>query len=403
MAAPRLPLKLEAGAASEPAQTALAVHALQVLQEADERVEHAQQELRAAANDSFRSPKDAALKGKMELRIQAHAIALEAQRKANIHLQECLALEKVTEDRGAARQCRPVVKEEPAAEDSEDSLDIPDWKLKPRPDHYVPAPRRGCKAEPPAFQETASAGGKRYLSKEKPAPTRRCKLEPPASWRRAPVSRPARGSLKPYHRLRPAPQKRCKIELQASWRKAPAEGKRPREEHPAKECTARQLKILRKTQTCCDWDPARYCPERVMGKWGHRLQYLPPDDLFFCHAQISRHFRSSPHRGQPLDKLLEDLISEKVCPLDITPLVGVEDEAKIWVVCGNRRLFVLRKFSQQVRDEGGEILIPIYVHKKSSAKPLPDSLFAKYVEASSTKKDGDWPSFFPKREICDSR
>ena len=60
------------------------------------------------------------------------------------------------------------------------------------------------------------------------------------------------------------------------------------------------------------------------------LPQVPAKDLCFCHGQISRQFRSPPHCGQPLTTLLEDLLSEKVFPLDITPLVGVEDENKIW-------------------------------------------------------------------------
>ena len=143
--------------------------------------------------------------------------------------------------------------------------------------------------------------------------------------------------------------------------------------------------------------------------------------------------------------MLEDLLSEKVFPLDITPLVGVEDEGKIWdtwskdvfllnfgckvatsqtfktavhrntvftsriqtrackVVCGNRRLYVLREYSEKVRNANGEIFIPIYVHKKSSSDPLPASLFAKYVEASSTRTGGGWPSFYSNRSPWDCK
>ncbi|CAE7246152.1 unnamed protein product [Symbiodinium sp. CCMP2592] len=441
-----VPVKLEQSSTSVaelPAKTALAVHALQVVQEADERVKQAQEDLRAAAvrNTS----------GTLELRMQAHAMALEAQRAANTHLQECLVLDEASKE------------EPPHDADHFDALapDIPDWKLQPRPDHFIPAPRRSCKTEPPASQAAVPHAGWVRRSYRKPrfnrftsAEQNMCKKEPstqgrdspathksleygvipaqhktelPASWRgsvgevladRNRFSRGLHPTCKPELSAESMPGRKCKMEVSTAWRPAPGADKFSLKEvadmeRPAKyrklpygrveqeRLTAQQVKILRRAQTCCDWDPSRYSPERVMSKWGHLLQFLLPEDLCFCHSQISWQFRSPPHCGQPLTKLLEDLLSEKVFPLDITPLVGVEDEGKIWVVCGNRRLYVLRKYSQKVRNANGEIFIPIYVHNKSSSDHLPASLFAKYVEASSTRTGGDWPSFHSNRSPWD--
>ncbi|CAE7195370.1 hypothetical protein AK812_SmicGene1029 [Symbiodinium microadriaticum] len=430
-----VPVKLEpsiTSAAELPPKTALAVHALQVVQEADERVKLSQEALREAAvrNTS----------GTLELRMQAHSMALEAQRAANTHLQECLVLDEAS-------------KEEPSEDASDHCLDalvdVPDWKLQPCPDHFIPAPRKSCKAEVSASKPVPHAGWVRrahrkprlksftstqqHICKKEPftqgsdsPATRRSladgvipaqrKTELPSSWRGS-----AGGRLADRFPLGLRPT--CKPELpevSTTWRPATGDDKFSHEEvedmeRPTKyrkssygrleqeRLTAQQVKILRRAQTCCDWDPSRYSPEGVMSKWGHLLQFLLPEDLCFCHSQISWQFRSPPHCGQPLSRLLEDLLSEKVFPLDITPLVGVEDEGKIWVVCGNRRLYVLRQYSQKVRHANGEVFIPIYVHKKSSSDPLPASLFAKYVEASSTRTGGGWPSFFSNRGPWDCK
>ena len=327
---PTEPVKQELSGAALPAKTELAVNALQVVQEANERVEHAQQALRAAA---LRHPK-----GTFQLRMQAHAMALEAQRAANTHLQECLALEEAEEDAVRGSHCVPTVKQEPQWEsDSDDSLgslvpDVPDWKLKPSPDHFIPAPRTSCKAEPlvpcgPApdavsvrrkpckneftLQREASKTerlascrntppARRALENCPTLPLRRtCKIEPTTSPRaRSTIS----GRLsyfsppvvRPSCKSEPSTMlgRQCKVEPSAAWSTASAAAMVPAEEdedvarpskyrrfHCGNGCAPRQLEILRKTQTFCDWDPARYPPERVMSKWGHLLQFLPPEDF----------------------------------------------------------------------------------------------------------------------------
>ena len=323
------PVKQELSGAALPAKTELAVNALQVVQEANERVEHAQQALRAAA---LRHPK-----GTFQLRMQAHAMALEAQRAANTHLQECLALEEAEEDAVRGSHCVPTVKQEPQWEsDSDDSLgslvpDVPDWKLKPSPDHFIPAPRTSCKAEPlvpcrPApdavsvrrkpckneftLQREASKTerlascrntppARRALENCPTLPLRRtCKIEPSTSPRaRSTISgRLSYFSLpvvRPSCKSEPSTMlgRQCKVEPSAAWSTASAAAMVPAEEdedvarpskyrrfHCGNGCGPRQLEILRKTQTSCDWDPARYPTERVMSKWGHLLQFLPPED-----------------------------------------------------------------------------------------------------------------------------
>ena len=314
-----VPVKLEPSStavAELPAKTALAVHALQVVQEADERVKQAQEALRAAAvrNTS----------GTLELRMQAHAMALEAQRAANTHLQECLVLDEAS-------------KEEPPPDTASDHLDalvpdVPDWKLQPRPDHFIPAPRRSCKTESPASQPAVPDAGWVRRSYRKPrfksftsAEQNMCKKEPftqgrdspathrslaygvipaqrktelPASWRGSVADRFSLGlhpTCKPELSAASMPGRKCKMEVSTTWRPVAGADKFSLEEvadmeRPAKSrkssygrveqerLTAQQVKILRRAQTCCDWDPSRYPPERVMSKWGHLLQFLLPED-----------------------------------------------------------------------------------------------------------------------------
>mmetsp|Transcript_32214 Transcript_32214/g.74317 ORF Transcript_32214/g.74317 Transcript_32214/m.74317 type:complete len:631 (-) Transcript_32214:6-1898(-) len=175
--------------------------------------------------------------------------------------------------------------------------------------------------------------------------------------------------------------------------------KRKRERSPESEspepakCTAKQMKLLRAAQWGSDWDPAS-CPN-VSERWGHLLRFLPPSDLLFAHAHISRTFRKFPRKNQPLEMMLADLVSGKLDAANMTPLVGVEEKSKIWIVSGNRRLWVFKKY-EDLREVGdrGKLLVPVYVHSSTN---LPQSLFAKWVEASSSTTDGGLPSFFPQR------
>ncbi|CAJ1329431.1 unnamed protein product [Effrenium voratum] len=149
----------------------------------------------------------------------------------------------------------------------------------------------------------------------------------------------------------------------------------------------RQVFILRRAQQDVkEWDPgAAYADvDQVLESWVHLLELRDARTLLWAHERISSCFRHGEHQGRPVASLVTDL-RNGLDSMDIMPLVGVEDERGTWVISGNRRLHALRTWALECE---GEVLVRILVHKHG--KDIPQSLFAKYVEAS-TSRTGGWP------------
>ncbi|CAL1129591.1 unnamed protein product [Cladocopium goreaui] len=90
------------------------------------------------------------------------------------------------------------------------------------------------------------------------------------------------------------------------------------------------------------FDPSRSPSE----KWSHLVQWFDITDmrLRFAHSSVSRTFRQPPHNGYKLTELVDSFLHGDERPENMPPLVAVDWEGKLWVVCGNRRLWTLREF-----------------------------------------------------------
>jgi len=178
-----------------------------------------------------------------------------------------------------------------------------------------------------------------------------------------------------------------------------ASAKRRRRASPER-CCARQIYLLREAQRSAnDWDPSYHNADKVHKKWGHLLRLESPDRLIFTHHQVSQTFRNGPHKGQRLTCLLSDLESGILEAQELTALVGVQQDGKLHVMCGNRRLTVLKQYMRKLREVGDEntadnLRVHVYVHK---FEDMPKGIQAKFIEASSTV-DGAQPGFFPPRD-----
>ncbi|CAE7947240.1 unnamed protein product, partial [Symbiodinium sp. KB8] len=180
---------------------------------------------------------------------------------------------------------------------------------------------------------------------------------------------------------------------------ADASSKRRRRASPER-CCARQIYLLREAQRSAnDWDPSYHNADKVFKKWGHLLRLESPDRLIFTHHQVSKVFRNGPHKGQPLQRLLSDLEGGILEAQHLTALVGVQQDGKLHVMCGNRRLTVLKQYMRNLREVGDEntadsLRVHVYVHR---FEDMPKGIQAKFIEASSTV-DGAQPGFFPPRD-----
>ena len=98
------------------------------------------------------------------------------------------------------------------------------------------------------------------------------------------------------------------------------------------------------------FDPAR-CGGGNNLKWKHLVRWCDINDerLRFTHDSVSRKFMHGYHKGQELLNLVDDYMEGKQRCQDLTPMVAVEWKHLWWIVCGNRRLWVLKEF---VRRQG---------------------------------------------------
>lgn len=106
--------------------------------------------------------------------------------------------------------------------------------------------------------------------------------------------------------------------------------------------------------------------------------------LKFCHETISPHFTHGEHRGILVLTLLEGLHKGAVDPQKLPPLVVMRSERGLEVVCGNRRLYCMKRFAAEASRNVSAWCI-VYDLK---AQDTPRPLVMKYIIASTTKDGG---------------
>jgi len=107
--------------------------------------------------------------------------------------------------------------------------------------------------------------------------------------------------------------------------------------------------------------------------------------LRFCQSAIRPTFASGDHVGRPVLSLLESLRTAQVKPEQIEPLIVLRTREGLDVLCGNRRLYCLKRFVSEVG--AMEVRVPCVVHDLF-AQSTPRNLVMKYVLAKSCQ-DGE--------------
>eukprot|EP00929_Paragymnodinium_shiwhaense_P086790 TRINITY_DN47220_c0_g1_i1.p1 TRINITY_DN47220_c0_g1~~TRINITY_DN47220_c0_g1_i1.p1 ORF type:complete len:806 (-),score=134.60 TRINITY_DN47220_c0_g1_i1:49-2394(-) len=69
--------------------------------------------------------------------------------------------------------------------------------------------------------------------------------------------------------------------------------------------------------------------------------------LQFCHTTISPKFKNGRHRGMPVLSLLQDLHAGRSRAEDLAPLLVMKTDLGLEVICGNRRLYCLKRFAAE--------------------------------------------------------
>lgn len=151
---------------------------------------------------------------------------------------------------------------------------------------------------------------------------------------------------------------------------------------------------------CRNHDPSIH--PQALADWRSFLEIVDVDRLRHTHNSISSRFRHGDHNGQTVSGLTHKLISGEVRCEDITPLVCLKWNGKLWVICGNRRLKALQDCanpyvtpgkpflkpgdirSQQARL--GPIRVRCIVHR--CPKKAPAEIIAKFLLAWDTTNHG---------------
>eukprot|EP00439_Symbiodinium_sp_Y106_P070852 s2051_g12.t1 len=103
--------------------------------------------------------------------------------------------------------------------------------------------------------------------------------------------------------------------------------------------------------------------------------------LKFCHKDIGPRFSHGSHQGVPVLKLLQDLHAGRADPKELPPLVVMRNRGDLQVVCGNRRLYCLKRFAMEA-SKAVDVWCVVYDLK---AKDTPRPLLFKYILATTTQ------------------
>ncbi|CAE7945487.1 unnamed protein product, partial [Symbiodinium necroappetens] len=125
-------------------------------------------------------------------------------------------------------------------------------------------------------------------------------------------------------------------------------------------------------------DPAE-TGSSVLHKFKDNVRVVDVKDIRHSHDAVNMHFAHGAHKGQSVQTLVEDLISGKLTPRDITPLVLLElKEGEYWTIFGNRK-----KFGERKRHPGPVLMDCLVWDKAWHSKTLND-----YAAVKGSNSDG---------------
>lgn len=144
-----------------------------------------------------------------------------------------------------------------------------------------------------------------------------------------------------------------------------------------------QTRLIKELAGCAArHDPARrdQCASREQAK---NSCLIDVRRLKFCHVTISPTFMNGPHRGLHVLTLLADLHSGKAKAEELPPLLVMKHDG-LECVCGNRRLYSLKRYAAEASVSVNSWCI-VYDLK---AQETPRNLVMKYILAKTTEDGG---------------
>lgn len=169
----------------------------------------------------------------------------------------------------------------------------------------------------------------------------------------------------------------------------PGEPSEP-EARVAKECLlgALQQRIL-KEQLGDVWRLDPSVNKDAEAQWMDRIREVDVTMLRNTHSNINAVFKNKPHSGKPVGALFKELVDGRASPTSLPCLVAAEQWGELWVVFGNRRLSVLKRFASHIRQP---VHMRVIVHKMPNTGITPPNLerafLAKFILATTTEDGG---------------
>jgi hypothetical protein len=120
-----------------------------------------------------------------------------------------------------------------------------------------------------------------------------------------------------------------------------------------------------------------------------RLFLAGRDEIRFSHGDISGCFLHGDHRGQPCDKLEQELVDRQKRAEDLPSLVGISYRGTFWVICGNRRLNAYKQSALRIHSE---VWFRMIVHDFPQCPTISDAkvraaFWLKTIQAMTTVRD----------------
>lgn len=245
------------------------------------------------------------------------------------------------------------------------------------------APSANLSAEPaiPVFDlETPSF----ELALSPPEPPNRPPAELLAAWDQSDDALAPAGVL-PCSRL-PSPAWACEALAPCSRLPSPAGGCEVpvfREELAAPQLNEVQTALVRELAGGSGrYDPSRD-PRASREQFKH-AHLVDVAKLKFAHSSISPRFMNGRHRHRTVLSLLDDFHSSAVEPRHLPPLLVMKAPAGLEVICGNRRLYCLKRYAHEA-NKAVDVWCVVYDLK---AQDTPRNLVMKYILAKTSQDGG---------------
>jgi len=151
--------------------------------------------------------------------------------------------------------------------------------------------------------------------------------------------------------------------------------------------------LVDQVKSCKDmWrlDPSQHKEAEKI--WAHRVEEVAVSQLLNTHSDVAGTFKNGKHQGKPILSLLKELEEGVTRPVDLPYLVAAKQWGKLFVIFGNRRLAMLKRYAESV---GVPIRMNVIVHEMPnpgiSPPELQTAFLAKFVLATTTEDGNQAP------------